>query len=105
MSLIDALNAIRGQALPCDYALPSGDSNVDVKRVNLRHTSASGAASTIGWVSGPESCDPEQGGWYFDDPNAPQRLVVSSNSCDRLKQTGGDVQVLLGCPRVEVDVK
>jgi hypothetical protein len=104
-ALVDALNAIRSQALPCDYALPSADSSVDVKRVNLRHTSASGDTATIGWVSGPDACDPQQGGWYFDDPNAPQRLIVCPNRCDQLKQAGGEVQVLLGCPRVNVDVQ
>jgi Mg-chelatase subunit ChlD len=105
-ALVDALNAIRGQALPCDYALPTGDSSVDVMRVNLRHTSASGEVATIGWVSGPQACDPQHGGgWYFDDPSAPQRLIVCPDRCDQLKQAGGEVQVLLGCPRVEVDVQ
>ena len=104
-ALLTALGSIRGQALPCDYALPSDDSNVDVKRVNLRHTTASGQAETIGWVADASACDPAQGGWYFDDPGAPRRMIVCANRCEQLKQAGGEVQVLLGCPRVPVDVK
>jgi hypothetical protein len=103
-ALLTALNQIRGQALPCDYALPASDGSVDTKRVNLRHTAPSGTAETIGWVSGADACDPAQDGWYYDDPNDPRRLIVCPNRCTRLKETGGEVQVLLGCPRVEIDV-
>ena len=104
-ALLDALSSIRGQALPCDYALASGDGKVDVKRVNLRHTPPSGQPETIGWVSGANACDPAQGGWYFDDASTPTRMIVCANRCEQLKQAGGEVQVLLGCPRVEVDVQ
>jgi hypothetical protein len=99
--LVTALNKIRGQALPCDYALPDGDGvTVDPELVNLRHTPAGGAAATtVGWVASATDCDPELGGWYYDNPNDPQRLVVCDNRCDQLKNDGGEVQVLLGCPR------
>ena len=103
-ALLDALSSIRGQALPCDYALPSGDASVDIKRVNLRHTTGAGTAETIGWVPNASACDATQGGWYFDDPNAPKRMIVCPSRCEQLKQAGGEVQVLLGCPRVAVDV-
>ena len=104
-ALLTALNSIRGQALPCDYGLPSADSKGDVKRVNLRHTPPSGQPATIGWVADANACSAGEGGWYFDDVNAPKRMIVCANRCEQLKQAGGEVQVLLGCPRVEVDVQ
>ena len=101
--LVTALNEIRGLALPCDYALPDGDGvTVQLDKVNLTHTLPGAAPETIGWVPTAADCDPTQGGWYYDNPDNPQRLVMCENRCDQIKAAGGEVQVLLGCPRVTI---
>lgn len=101
--LVSALNDIRSAALPCEFAMPQGDgtSAVQPNRVNLRYTDPTGQELTIGGVSDRGSCDPTQGGWYYDDPNAPTQLVACEQSCAQLN-AGGEVKVLLGCPTVPV---
>jgi hypothetical protein len=102
--LVAALNKIRSAALPCDFALPDGDGvEVQPDRVNLRHTGVDGQQTTIGAVKDRESCDPAQGGWYFDDPDAPARIIACEQSCQRLNELSGEVKVLLGCPTVVVN--
>lgn len=101
--LVAALNKIRSAALPCDFALPQSDGvEVQPDRVNLRHSAASGEQTTIGSVRNREACDPNQGGWYFDNPAAPSRIIACEQSCQRLNELSGEVKVLLGCPTVVV---
>lgn len=101
--LVRALNDIRSAALPCDFRMPQGDgtSAVQPDRVNLRYTDPSGQALTIGAVADQASCDPTQGGWYYDNPSAPTQLIACEQSCAQLN-AGGEVKVLLGCPTVHV---
>ena len=103
--LVTALNDIRGAALPCDYALPDGNGNtVDPKEVNLSYTAPGATESTpIGWVPTSMDCDPLKGGWYYDNAAAPSRLIACDQSCGTLKDAGGQVSVVLGCPTVEID--
>lgn len=96
-----ALNKVRSAALPCDFALPAADGvAVQPDRVNLRHTGMDGVQTTIGAVKDRESCDPAQGGWYFDRADAPTRIIACQQSCQRLNELNGEIKVLLGCPTV-----
>ncbi|MDH5672565.1 MAG: VWA domain-containing protein [Myxococcales bacterium] len=100
--LVKALNDIRSAALPCDFKIPdNGATAVDPNRVNLRHTTLSGEQLTIGQVPDAASCDAVQGGWYYDNPAAPTRLMACDQSCNQLN-VGGEVQVLLGCKTVTI---
>lgn len=102
-SLLDALGNIRQAALPCDYELPAGaEEDIANNTINVRYTAPGDTQSLIGYVPDGASCDPTQGGWYYDDPNAPTRVVACPGSCQALQQQGGEVQVVLGCPRVNV---
>ena len=103
MALGAALNEIRSAALPCDYAVPDGaGGNIAADTINMRYTTPDGTRTTIGWVPDAGSCDPMQGGWYYDNPDAPSRLLACDSSCGQLKDVGGEVQIVLGCPRVEI---
>jgi hypothetical protein len=99
--LVKALQAIRGAALPCEFALPAAaKSGVQPGSVNLRHQDPQGRQRLIGAVRDAQSCDATQGGWYFDDTRAPQRVIACESSCRDLNALGGKVEVLLGCPTV-----
>ena len=74
-------------------------------RVNLRYTAIGGAEETIGWVPDQTRCDDARGGWYFDDPGAPSRLIACARSCAELTENGGEVKVVVGCPRVEIPLE
>jgi hypothetical protein len=101
--LLDAMNALRQSALPCDYAIPTPDSGqqVDTTLVNLYFTPDGGQETVIPNVAGPEACDPVQGGWYYNDSDT--RIIACDSICEMFKTTAGQVNVILGCPIVRIE--
>jgi hypothetical protein len=96
----DALAQIRGQAVPCDFKVPTETSSgkVDPQNVNVRYTPKAGPTVAIlqTFDGQATTCDPATGGWYYDNPSAPTLLKMCPASCATLTQ-GGRVAVELGC--------
>jgi hypothetical protein len=103
---LQALNSIRGSALPCEYALPVPEAGTpDFGKVNVQYTPSSGSAVTTLYVETAANCDTTQGGWYYDaDPTTgatPTRIEMCPATCARLKaDTGGRVDVVQGCKTI-----
>ncbi len=98
-ALTQAMNAIRGAALPCDYVLPNGG-QVDPSKVNIDFTPPGGDVTHLPNVGDASRCTPA-GGWYYDNPAAPKRAIVCPDSCSSFNvQTGGQVDVILGCDTI-----
>ncbi len=105
-AFLDALKAIQGTALACEYQLPAppSGSELDFGKVNVQHTPPMGSMpNTIPYVANQASCDPVAGGWYYDvDPasgGTPTSIVMCPATCDLFGQ-GGTVQIALGCETV-----
>ncbi len=94
--LVSALKTITG-IVNCDYAIPMSG-NVDPSLVNVQvKVGTNGATTEIGYVSSAAECG-SRGGWYYDNPTRPTRIVLCTQSCGPLKTTdGSSVQVLYGC--------
>jgi hypothetical protein len=98
-ALTQAMNAIRGAALPCDYVLPNGG-NVDPTKVNIDFTPPGGGSTRLPNVGDASRCT-SSGGWYYDNPQAPTRAIVCPESCGTFNvETGGQVDVILGCDTI-----
>jgi len=95
-AVIDAMNAIRGQALPCDYGIPATTGTFDSNLVNVQHV-IGGATNTIFGVTTEADCDAVTGGWYYDNRDAPTRVFACPATCAALGE-GGEVKVVVGCP-------
>ena len=99
---LEALSAIRGDRLGCEFQVPASDQgrDVDFDRVNVDFTSGS-TTTRIPRVNGQNSCDPARGGWYYDvEPTAgdPQRIIICPKSCsDFASASDASVQIELGC--------
>lgn len=103
--LLEALNTIRGNALPCEYNVPKPASGIpDYGKVNVQHTTPTGNKALFGYSKTAASCDPQAGGWYYDvDPSGggtPTKIVLCPASCSAVKSAGGQVDVVLGCQTV-----
>jgi hypothetical protein len=99
--LTDALNAIRGELLSCEFDVPVPDmGTIDYNKVNIEFTPAGGAAQLIGQVPGVGSCDASGGGWYYDNPTAPTKIIMCPASCDALKAGNATIDIVLGCETV-----
>ena len=99
--VVEAIGQIRKLALPCDYALPMGGEQ-NPKLVNLEFNAAGGDAQTVPGVASERACDPTAGGWYYDDPAHPKRIVACETTCAALN-SADEVNVVLGCPTIGPD--
>jgi hypothetical protein len=103
---LDALNAIRGKSLACEYAIPqpSGADMIDYNRLNVEHTPAgASAATTIYHVKDLANCDPMNGGWYYDvapeSGATPTKIIMCPTTCGDFRR-GGEVELRVGCQTV-----
>jgi hypothetical protein len=96
--LLEALEKIRGSALPCEFTIPPPQSgSIDFGKVNL-HFKGVNSEQDVLYVAKADRCDPTRGGWYYDvDPMAgtPQKVVVCDATC-RLFKADPRARVVLG---------
>ena len=100
--LLDALGAIRGQVLDCDFAMPEAQGNkvVDPALINVNFTPSSGAKSTLPQVSNEGACSGASG-WYYDDALNPTRIILCKSTCDAVTADPmAALEILLGCQTV-----
>lgn len=99
---LQALDAIRKQAIPCDYTIPDGIE--DPTKTNVTYTPSSGGQQTFVFVGNADGCSKApNNGWYFDDEKAPKKVVLCKAACEAVKSDDqGRVDVVFGCPRIEV---
>lgn len=102
-AFLDALKAIQGQALTCEFQipLPAPGETLDFGKVNVEFTSG-GSGTKLYYVGDASQCNPQTGGWYYDvDPQTggtPTKILVCPGTCDVFKvTTGGQVDIKLGC--------
>jgi len=99
-AFINALNAIRQQAIPCQFAIPAAAA-VDPSLTNVEYTPSSGATQLFDYVGSAANCSSAPTtGWYFDNPMMPTQVILCSGACSVVKSDpGAQVNVVLGCPR------
>lgn len=104
-AFLDALNAIRGAKLACEYQIPPPPmgEDFDYGKVNVVHTPDGMQPETIPYVGSVDQCDPVKGGWYYDqDPlmgGTPTKIIVCPATCTSFG-SGGSVELQLGCKTV-----
>lgn len=97
-AFIDALKAIQGSAIPCEFAMPTTSSGtIDPDQVSLDYyAGGSSTPTTIPRVPDAGSCG--GGGWYYDNPINPTKLILCPSTCDQMKaDPGAKVSIELGC--------
>lgn len=96
---LNALLQIQGVALGCEYSLPDGDS-VDHSKVNVDYTPGGGSPTTIPAVSDASQCG-AGGGWYYDNPAAPTKIVLCDATCKTVQgDKNAELEIVLGCATV-----
>ncbi|MBK8999151.1 MAG: VWA domain-containing protein [Myxococcales bacterium] len=95
---IDALNAIRGAALACEYLIPKPQTGtVDPTKVNVTFTPDGGQPETWPKYANEAACPPTGNGWYYDNDISPTKILLCPGTCSMVKNTKGQVDVLFGC--------
>jgi len=99
-SVLQALNQIRAAAaIPCDLSIPPAPAGgtVNYQQINVNFCDGASQSHTFLYVDTLDQCDPAAGGWYYDDPNNPQHIVLCEQSCNTVTVPGGKLSVTMGC--------
>lgn len=97
-----ATGIVQSSQLSCDYDIPTppDGQTLDPNKVNVNYTPTGQMPKPILKVMTPADCG-VQGGWYYDDPNAPKKIIMCPSTCDVLQaDSTGKVDVLFGCETV-----
>jgi hypothetical protein len=97
--LLDALAAIRGSVLDCDFDMPKANDGkqVDPSKINVSYTPAGGTRMTLGRVPNEAGCGTVPG-WYYDNDMNPSRILLCPASCNSASvQVDATLEVELGC--------
>lgn len=96
-------DAVVQDAVPvdCEWAIPppSGDQEINFTQANVQYTnSTTGTTSDIYGVHNATECTDQYGGWYYDDPAHPSRVITCPSTCNVLQSDlGATVSVIFGC--------
>jgi hypothetical protein len=103
---LDALDAIRGAVLPCNYEIPEPASGpVAFDRLNVELTAPDAdVGETIPKVDGFAECVQGENAWYYTmdpDTEQPTRVELCPSACEAANaQTGSRIDIVLGCQTV-----
>jgi uncharacterized protein YegL len=100
-----ALSSIRDEAVQCEFAIPTDDAaaQVDAGLVNVLLTSTGAAAAVVPMTAGGEasSCGAD-GGWHYDNSDAPTSIKLCESTCQAAQQ-GARIEIEYGCRTVTID--
>jgi hypothetical protein len=99
-SFAEALHNVSNTKIACEYALPpppDGSQLLDLDKVQVTYTPSSDAMTEeIPWLNSINGCATSpNGGWYYDNPSDPTRILVCPCTCSRFD--AGRVDVRVGC--------
>ena len=63
------------------------------------------ASERVGKVADESACDADRGGWYYDDDDAPTRVILCPVSCEDAQPTAGEatgLDVQFGCQTLPI---
>lgn len=97
---LNAIKQIQGQALGCTFAMPTPQSGetINPNQVNVWFTPDGGGGEQIIYkVNGAADCDPNLGGWYYDNNVNPTEIILCPKSCEAIGGSKGKIRIELGC--------
>lgn len=97
--LLTALEAIRGNAVPCDFPLPEATSEgqaIDPSVVTVTYTAGEGDSIQL---TKADAVDCEDSlSWHYDDEKAPTRIVLCPAACAiATANPAARFDILVGC--------
>jgi hypothetical protein len=101
--LVAALEKVRTSALGCEYALPLPPPEkgiLDLDSVVFEFTAGANDPKVgVRRVADKAACGATTGGYYYDDPKAPKRVILCPASCDDVRGGTAEAKIELafGC--------
>jgi hypothetical protein len=102
--VLSALNQIRtGTSIRCELQIPPPPAGkvLDFNFVNLLYTNAVGQKTALFNTGGSAGCAAAGGGWFYDDPASPQKILLCESTCNVVKyEIGGELDYAIGCKTI-----
>jgi hypothetical protein len=96
---VGTLLNISMNSLGCEYEMPvPADSSLklDPDKVQVVYTPAVGQAEEVPRARSLADCaNSAAGGWYYDDPTSPKKIIACPCTCSRF--AAGKIEIRLGC--------
>ncbi len=104
-SFVAALRNVSNTKLACRYEIPPPPDEtmkIDYDEVQVTYTAGDTSVEEVPRIYDLEACARNpNGGWYYDNPDAPTQILVCPCTCSRFE--AGRVDVAVGCkPRVGI---
>jgi hypothetical protein len=82
-----------------DIPKPPVGQHIDFESVNVRYTSPSGFATSLGKVATQADCAAAENGWYYDNEALPTKILACPQTCTGVQAGGAaaKIEVLFGC--------
>lgn len=96
----DLAAAVVDNSVPCSFDIPDsagGPQDPSTAEVDVDFGEGAGS-EPIGRVDSLEDCDPSGDGWFFDDVDAPSKIIFCPSTCLRIKgSVNASVAVGISC--------
>jgi hypothetical protein len=93
-----ATGIVQSSGIACDFDIPTPDAGtIDPNKVNVDFKPDNMADEPILNVPGGlADCGPA-GGWYYDDPQNPTKIILCPATCNSIQGRPGEIHVEFGC--------
>jgi hypothetical protein len=102
--VLAALNQIRlAASILCELQIPAPPTGkfLDFNYVNLLYTDHRGQRTALFNTGDSAGCSVSGGGWYYDDPAQPKKILLCENTCSLVKyDPGGELDYAIGCKTI-----
>jgi hypothetical protein len=98
-AVLDKLSDNLIEALGCEFELPEADQGaIDPRKVLVQYTPEQGEPVALTRVTDASKCGQYEDGWYYDDNDAPTRVILCPKPCGDIGSAStGQIDVLMGC--------
>jgi hypothetical protein len=74
---------------------------LDLERVNLLYTDPRGQRTALYNTGDSSGCAASGGGWFYDDPSQPQKILLCESTCNIVRyEIGGELDYAIGCKTI-----
>ena len=91
---------ISGSSLACEWEIPAppDGQEFDKEAVNVEFSDGMGGGFEVGAVGTAADCPNVADGWFYDNPDDPQQILVCPQTCDKIQgYLMGTIDIIFGC--------
>ncbi|MGH1343716.1 MAG: hypothetical protein ACRBN8_19320 [Nannocystales bacterium] len=96
------IERIRGTSLACEYDIPASPTGLifEPGKINVDYDDGNGL-QVVGNVEAADNCTTVAGGWYYDDPVAPEQIIMCPQTCARFEALDeASIEIRFGCTTI-----